>query len=205
MPAQSRRQREREQHRDYILRTAERLFAERGFLKVTMREIAQKAEFALGTLYRRFGGKRELYEQVIDKKVREFVEFLSEEMASVPTACEKVENFVEAKLTFFSRNVDFVRLYFAESGASRLYGEQAQTQKLRARYDLLFERLVAIFERGIREGVFAPADPRMLATALDGLTSALAFSWVDSVSETSPSAEIKTANRLFLEGALLRT
>jgi len=202
---QSRRETERDEHRNYILRTAERLFAERGFLGVTMREIAQRAEFALGTVYRFFGGKGELYEQMIDKKVEEFVEFVTHETASGRTAREKVRKFIEAKLTFFSRNLDFVRLYFAENRASQLYGEQALTQKLRVRYEVLFERLVGVFEQGIREGVFTRADPRMLATALDGLTSALAFSWVERMLKASPSAEIETANRLFLEGALLRT
>jgi len=204
MKTPSRREREREQHRNYILRTAERLFAEKGFLRVTMREIAQGAEFALGTVYRFFGGKQELYQEMIDKKVQEFVEFLSQEMASGKTVRQKVEKFVEAKLTFFSRNLDFVRLYFAENHASRLYGQHALTQKLRVRYEVLFERLVGVFEEGIRKGVFMDADPRMLATALDGLTSALAFSWVEQLPEASPSVEIATASRVFLEGVLLR-
>jgi len=201
----SRRERERAQHRDYILRTAERLFAERGFLRVTMREIAQRAKFALGTLYRFFGGKRKLYEEIIDKKAQEFVEFLSAEMASGRTVRKKLEKFVEAKLTFFSRNLDFIRVYFAESYASRLYGEQALAQKLRKRYAVPFEKLVGVFDQGMREGIFTHADPRMMANALDGLTSALALSWVEHMPEASPSAEIETANRVFLEGVLLCT
>jgi len=205
MSAQSRREREREQHRNCILGTAERLFAEKGFLKVTMREIAEGAEFALGTVYRFFGGKRQLYEEMIDKKVQEFVEFLSQQMASGKTLREKVERFVEAKLTFFSRNLDFVRLYLAADHASRLYGEQAVTQKLRVRYEVLFERLVGVIEQGIRKGVFIGADPRMLATALDGMISALALSWVERLPKASPSVEIETASRLFLEGVLLET
>ena len=202
MNSQPRREKERQEHRNYILRTAEGLFAERGFLRVSMREIAEKAEFALGTLYRFFGGKQQLYEQMIDRKMEEFVELLSQGMASGTTPREKVRKFIETKLTFFSQNLDFLLVYFAENRAATLYGELALTQNLQARYDVLLETLTAIFDQGIATATFARANPRMLATALDGMTSALAFSWVGGISEASPSKEIETASRVFLKGVL---
>jgi len=202
MNPQPRREKEREEHRNYILHTAEGLFAEKGFLRVSMREIAERAEFALGTLYRFFGGKQQLYAQMIDQKMEEFVELLSRGMASGTTPCEKVRKFIETKLTFFSQNLDFLRVYFAENRAAPLYGEQALTQKLGARYDVLLETLTAIFDQGVAAGTFARANPRMLAMALDGITSALAFSWVGGISEASPSKEIETASRVFLKGVL---
>jgi len=186
------------------MRTAERLFAEKGFLKVTMREISQKAEFALGTVYRFFKGKRELYEQLVDQKAREFIACISEGMASGQSSCDKVKNFIETKLTFFFRNMEFTRLYLSEKHAHPSVEEQVLEENLRTRWEEVFKSLVDIFEQGVKEGVFIPANPRMLALALDGISNSLASLWLDSISGESPEAEIEIATRLFFNGFLRR-
>ena len=50
----SRREREKLRHRKEMLDAALKLFSEKGFHNVSMHEIAQKAEFAIGTLYKFF-------------------------------------------------------------------------------------------------------------------------------------------------------
>ncbi len=202
MPNTSRRERERQQHRHYILETAEQLFAEDGFLKVSMRQIAQKAEFALGTLYRFFEGKEELYDQLLDRKTGEFVSFVSEEMAAGRNPSEKVRKFIEAKLGFFHRNLDFLRLYLAETHGCRHRSGKARSESLREKHEGLLGKLVEVFEQGIAAGVFHTAQPQKLARALDGLTSAFAWSWTDKAPGPFPAEEIDTAERIFLKGAM---
>lgn len=61
MGVKERRAREKIQRREEILETTRRLFHERGFLNVTMSEIAETAEVSIGTLYLYFKNKEDIY------------------------------------------------------------------------------------------------------------------------------------------------
>ncbi len=203
----SRRERERERHRELILHAAERLFAEKGFYRTTMQEIAQRAEFALGTVYRFFRGKQELYEQLLERKLQELVATVCDQMAQEQSPLGRVRKFIEAKLTFLAGNAHFARLFFAEAHAWRSSVSQRLERKLRDKYNDLLDKLSGTFEEGMGQGIFAQTDPRLLALALDGLTSALALRWAEwreQSSDVSPASEIEAAKRLFLQGVLAR-
>ncbi len=61
MGIQERKERERERRRQQIMVAAKRVFAEKGFTKATMEDIAKEAELSPGTLYLYFKNKDELY------------------------------------------------------------------------------------------------------------------------------------------------
>ncbi len=200
-----RRVRRRQQDMDYVLEVAERLFAEKGFIKVTMRELSQKAEFALGTIYSFFKGKRQLYEHLMERKLKEYIAVVKGAISSESQPRQQLEKFIEAKLTFVHQNRPFLRLHLAgkHGPPPTAAGEGSSDERPKHVDDMpVLQELVSAFRRGISSGVFAKADPNVLATALDGLTSALALSWLKHPSDTSPKAEIETAKRIFFRGVL---
>ncbi len=68
-----RKERERLAHRREIIGAAERVFARNGHRGSTVEQIAQEAEFAVGTLYNFFKSKEELYEEVLASLVEQAV------------------------------------------------------------------------------------------------------------------------------------
>lgn len=200
----SRREREREQHINYVLEVAERMFANKGFLKVTMRELAQKAEFALGTIYSFFKGKRQLYDQLVERKVNEFVSFVTDRMCQEREPPKRVEKFIEGKLAFLHENPAFARLYFAEIRAPHPLGEASLTGKLQPKYSALLRDLTKIFKEGMSQGIFVKGDPGAVAIAVDGITNAFASQWLQGTSPRSPTADVKAAKQVFLKGLLKR-
>lgn len=56
-----RKEREKKQRKEQILEAAKRLFQERGFLNVTMSDIAEAAELSIGSLYLYFKNKEDIY------------------------------------------------------------------------------------------------------------------------------------------------
>jgi len=61
----SRREREKLRQRQEVLDVALGLFSEKGYHNVSMHEIAKAAEFAIGTLYKFFRNKEDLYRALI--------------------------------------------------------------------------------------------------------------------------------------------
>jgi len=202
MEPMSRRERERQEHRRHILRVAEGLFAGRGFVRVSMKEIAGRAEFALGTLYKFFKGKRALYGQVLERKVKELSSLVSGEMARETSPVQVVERFITAKLRFLLGNPDFAALYFAELHTLPPAGGRVTPPAVREAHRLLLQRLTRAFEQGIAEGVFADVPAAAMATALDGQTSAFVASRLGHGPCDVSEEEVDTAKRMFLRGAL---
>ena len=73
-----RREREKLRQRDELLAAALELFSEKGYHNVSMHEIAQRAEFAVGTVYKFFKNKEDLYKALITGKVVEYHRVLKE-------------------------------------------------------------------------------------------------------------------------------
>jgi len=200
-----RRERERKEHIRHIMDVAESIFAEQGFFRTTMRQIALKAEFALGTIYSYFGSKKQLYGKVIETKVDELVAFVTREMADLPSVQGQTEKFIQAKMTFLHKNLPFLRLYLAEVDVPRLDIDHILSKKVREKYDSMLSDLAGVVWRGMREGLFKPMDAKVVVKALDGLTNALAFSWICS-GEATPRIEtdMSIATELFLHGVATR-
>jgi len=200
-----RRERERQEHIRHILDAAESIFAEQGFFRTTMRQIALKAEFALGTIYSYFGNKKQLYGKVIETKVDELAAFVTREMADVPSIQGQVEKFIQAKMTFLHKNLPFLRLYLAEVDVPRLDINHILPKKVRDKYDSIICVLTGVVWRGMQEGFLKPMDARVIVKAIDGLTNSLALSWLGSgEAHLSLEDDIRDVTELFLRGALIR-
>lgn len=74
-----RRQREREQRYESILKSAEILFAREGYLNASMVMIADSAEVSVGTLYFYFKNKEDILVRLLDKISFELRELLGSE------------------------------------------------------------------------------------------------------------------------------
>ena len=150
-----------------------------------MHEIAAKAEFAVGTLYKFFKNKEDLYRTLLLEQAEDFHEVLTraiegpgEEIDEV----EKLHRFVEAKNDHFRTHAARLRLFLAEiRGASNLKDLSGFHNKMRMRHWKALRKLAAVFEKGILNGRFESiAPPYNLAVALDSLTSTLLLLWLEA-------------------------
>lgn len=175
-----RREREKLRQREEMLSAALTLFAEKGYHNVCMHEIAAKAEFAIGTLYKFFQNKEELYKALVLEQVNAFSAAFREAISVPGNEVEKLRSYVRTKSEMFRRNVSFIRLYMAESKGERGI-KTILCEELKIRYFDFLDKLAAVFESGIRNKRFNNiASPYNLAVALDSTTDNLFLFWLDS-------------------------
>jgi len=177
----SRRERDKLRQRKEMLAAALTLFSEKGYHNVSMHEIAKNAEFAIGTLYKFFENKEELYKALIIENSDRFHEAITKAVEEADDEIEKLRNYVKAKSTVFRDNVSVIRLYFAETRGASFNIKAGLNNEIRERYGRFMYTLASIFESGIKKKRFQKiAEPYHLAAALDSLCNAFLVLWLES-------------------------
>jgi TetR/AcrR family transcriptional regulator len=176
-----RREREKLRQRQEMLATALDLFARKGYHNVSMHEVAAQAEFAIGTLYKFFQNKEELYKALVLELCGEFEDSIMRAIEQPQDEVEKLRSYVRAKTEVFRRNLPFIRLYLAESRGASFNLKAGLDDEIRKRYYISVESIAAIFASGIKNQRFKKiADPYYLAVALSSVIDAFLLLWLDA-------------------------
>jgi len=177
----SRREREKLWQRQEMLTAAIDLFSEKGFHNVSMQEIAKRSEFAIGTLYKFFKNKEDLYRSIIVKQADMFHTALTNALNEEDDALEKLRSYVKIKGTVFMSNVSVIRLYFAENRGASFNIKAGLDKEIREEHELLLQKLTGVFKAGIQKKRFQEiAEPYHLGVSLDSLTNAFLHLWLEA-------------------------
>jgi TetR/AcrR family transcriptional regulator len=176
----TRKQRDFLRHREEIMQTALSLFSQKGFANVSIQEIALKSEFAVGTLYKFFSTKEDLYNEVLKEKFFEQYGVLVKAIEVPGTEIDKMNSFLKNKIRWFRENMDYVRLYVTETfGVGSIDKEELDQIKEKIHNDLLHE-ISLLFEKGIEKRLFKKGDPNILAITLNGLSNGILFELLEN-------------------------
>ena len=173
----SRKERERQAHRHEILDAAETVFIRNGYYHATVEQIAQEAEFAVGTLYNFFKGKGEMYAQVIERIAEEFMVKLDSEVLSLDDPIEALTALIELRLRHFEAHRGFFRVFFESSPGSHMDPVSALPDSCKGLYERYLGEVSKIVERGIASGMFRKTDPLCQALCIEGIVNASVSYW----------------------------
>jgi TetR/AcrR family transcriptional regulator len=196
-----RKGREHFAHRKEILWAAEKLFAAKGFFPTTMSEIAQKAEFGTGTLYKYFKSKEDLYFTLIDEKTEEVNQLVRAELSQKSPALERIERVLLLQFEFIEKNKDFFRIYISERNRFEWTVKDELGREIHEKMVAYIDLLARVMRQGIKEGVFKSKDPVDLAHALVGITNSFVFEWLIAPRRYPLISKIDTVLDIFLRGA----
>ncbi len=176
-----RRERRKAGQRQEMLEVALGLFSEKGYHNVSVHEIAEKAEFAIGTLYKLFKNKEDLYKDLVLEQCETYHDALVRAIETPGDEIERLRNFVRTKGELFRGNLPFIRLYLAESRGASYNIKAGVDEKVRKGYRDSLQRLASIIEAGMKNGRFHRiASPYYLAVALDSTVNAFLLLWFDA-------------------------
>ena len=186
------RERNKEANRQAILDAAQKIFLERGYEGVTIRDVIGATDLASGTFYNYFRTK----EEVLRALVEEQIQSLTAQLQGVRRQARSLDEFVHgAYLAAFTRIAQDPVLYHLmmrnEAAVRSLYAEGVMGVSTKALRDDI--------DDAIRRGIMPALDANYLAAALFGAGYEMGRI-LAATPDKDPAAAAAFATRLFLGG-----
>jgi AcrR family transcriptional regulator len=187
LPTEAQRARRRR-----ILRAAADLASEGGFDAVQMREVAERADVALGTLYRYFPSKIHLLVSVLADEMDELHDRLKAATTGPESPGERVSGVLQRAVRALGRNPN---MYGAVIRAMMFGDESTTTENA-----VVSSRMEAIITRAMTYGVGEPTDEDVAIARLIGkIWLADILSWLAGRSDVEQmQSDLELAVRLLV-------
>ncbi len=198
----TRRQRERERHRREVLEAAEVVFAEKGFHGAAVQEIAERAEFAVGSIYNMFESKTAIYEELLATRAQQYIAQVKSSIEGLPGPKQKIQAILKVKLRFFDENQPFFRMFRHVFSGGEPEPPSAMAGRCGEIYKSYLHMVDGIFAEGIQHEVFVDIPPALLTIVLEGMTNALIAHSIQTGQQELAGAARQQIERIFLGGVL---
>jgi AcrR family transcriptional regulator len=177
---EQRRERRRALSRDQILDSAEQVFARAGYHEASLREIAELAEFSVGTVYGLFTGKDEIYRAVMLRRAEEFLPGMRRIVASDLPPRRRLLDLADWQVGFFRRFPRFGRLVLRGGAIAPPLSEPPGDSRILENFRAAQRMQAELFRLGQEAGELRGGDPLLLARMFTGLVSALQITELDA-------------------------
>lgn len=190
----TRKERDELRKRREILEAAGQIFAVRGFHSTTMAQISKQSQYPLGTIYKYFPGKKEIYHDLVINKVRDLGKILGEiRQRQTLGVEEKLLACLKAQAQFYKSNQEVVKIYISE----RSNIDAVAIPKLNERVNSFHDRMVSLFqdlfEQGIQAGCFKPYNANDMAQLYADIVHSAAWAGLFREDETPEKTDQRLA------------
>lgn len=159
---------------DRILLAAESLFAEKGFSKATIGEIAKLAKISEGSVYEYYENKEELLLSIPRKRFHQFLSDLPETF-HIKNPLRKLRKFIKYHFLLFLENRAFLKVFLVQIEPSKRFYESKSYESYRDYFRVIEE----IIEEGKNKGTFRPdINPRVFRNMFMGAFSHITLRWL---------------------------
>jgi len=195
----SRKERERQRHRQEILSAALRLFAEKGFHGVSMQEIAAAAEFAMGTLYNFFPSKEDLFFELLAATAEAGLGLILPSLEGSGDERHKLTLFIRLHERIAREQATAIRLYLLESRGWCLPGPRVEAKKKEID-GRVTSQVAGVIAAGVRKGLFNNIDPVVAAKCLSAALQSLILAAVKDPQASDLNVDLKKVEAVFFKG-----
>lgn len=143
--------------RQRILDVGARLFSERGYEAVTLRDICDDARVSKGAIYYHFASKESLLAEIVISALQLLLDHIERQSRDGPTASDRLRGFIVSQAEFFETHMAGFRVAMARFASVSDAAAQSRIDELRRTY-VRFVR--TLFADGIAAGEFTDVDVR---------------------------------------------
>ena len=197
----TRKERERRRHKEEIMAVASNLFSIKGFHNVSMQEIANSSEFAVGTLYNFFKSKDALFEEMVRVCSERIISVLSSIIDGPGNELERLRAFIRYTPELLEETGDFINVYVSQLGQrSHKLAKERNGDLPDKVLDLKLERLI---KAGIDNRMFRPVDPAIATKAIISTMETIAFETAGLVNKAGLTDITRKVEQFFIDGLLV--
>ena len=160
-----------EAKRKRIKEVALRVFAEKGFAKARISEIARQAGVADGTIYLYFQNKDDLLIRIFEEEMDGIIPWVRQHVAEGRNAREKLARFIDAHFEIVENRPDLATVLEIELRQSNTFVRNHLKHKFKEYLDIIAEIVVEGQEKGeIRPDVSPSVAKQVIFGALDDIS-----------------------------------
>ncbi|MEW5946185.1 MAG: TetR/AcrR family transcriptional regulator [bacterium] len=167
MGVKERREREKRQRIDLILKSAQKVFYKKGFQNATIEDIANAAELAPGTLYRYFRSKEEIYVSLLFESMEHFTREIRKIKKRNVSPAEKIRATWDYFFRFYKKEPELFKIimFLNNENLKSSLSEETIAQINRVSGDN-FESFAEIIRESMHEEIYAKENAADVAMTL---------------------------------------
>ncbi|MFO8048915.1 MAG: TetR/AcrR family transcriptional regulator [Desulfosudaceae bacterium] len=151
--------------KDKILAAANSEFAEKGFYRAVVSDIADRAGVGKGTVYRHFGNKEDLLGYLVNQGVNRLEKRIEGVVAETTSPKDSLAEIISIFLELHEGSKELNKIIIME-GLQNIGRVQAD---LLTGVKRIHQHLAGLFQKGITSGTFIDHDPEEMALIFEGL------------------------------------
>lgn len=144
--------------RQNIRQTAEKLFRERGYAAIGMRELAKEVGIEAPSIYNHYKGKDDILREICFDIADQFFKAFTEAEKTDEKPSKKIKAVIKAHINVIAENIEASEVFFQEW----MFLEEphlSKFKKLRHEYEQLFREVI---EKGVKRGDFKKANSKLV-------------------------------------------
>lgn len=143
-----------EKRKEEILAAAMKVFADNGYRRTKIEDIADYLNVGKGTIYRYYKSKKQLFLEVFYNGTRELMDLMHERLDGIKNPVEKQKEAVRTYFSFFDEQPELIEIMMQVRSD---FKDEYRQQFLDC-YNDYIERIQENLESGIRQGLFRELD-----------------------------------------------
>ncbi len=175
MGTHERKEREKEQRRDEIVKAATKVFFEKGLQSATMDEIAVAAELSKGTIYLYYKSKEDLYLAVMNVGSTILFDMFDRAVSKAATTIERLRILADTYQEFFREHRNYFRMFhFLQNHQLHKQVSPEMREISQLHQQRVWDLAVGVLRRGVEEGILRrDIDPAEMAVILWSASNSL--------------------------------
>lgn len=161
------------ERKEQILNAAIKVFSQKGFAGTLVDRVAELAKLGKGTIYRYFEDKQDLFISTALRGIDDLKNTVLKEIEEGKDPLEKIKKAISSYLGFFEKNPDLINIV--------LHAPVELQQEIKKRYFKHYQdhldKMIDIFNEGIKQGRIRNLDPCGAILILVNLLNGFVYAW----------------------------